>query len=31
MKVTPQTHLTKANKDIINFCFENKTEYAQTS
>ena len=30
MKVTPQTHLTKANKDIINFCFDNKTEYAQT-
>jgi hypothetical protein len=30
MKTTPQFHLTKANKDIINFCFENKTEYAQT-
>ena len=30
MKITPQTHLTKVNKDIINFCFENKTEYAQT-
>ncbi len=30
MKITPQTHLTKSNKDVINFCFENKTEYAQT-
>lgn len=30
MRTTPQFHLTKANKDIINFCFENKTEYAQT-
>lgn len=30
MKITPQTHLTKSNKDIINFCFDNNTEYAQT-
>ena len=30
MEIRPQFHWTKRNKDIINFCFENKTEYAQT-
>ena len=30
MKITPQFHLTNSNKNIIYFCFENKTEYAQT-
>lgn len=30
MKITPQFHLTNSNKNIINFCFENKTNYAQT-